>query len=582
MNFLNGLFRWLAILLGIALTVLAAYVIWRLIKAHWAPIIFFAFLIEGILYAVLAVGFWAGARSSDGQEFLLSLYQEITLKALTPLERLQQGAERLLFLLELLTGSWFYPAAIRRTWLKLSRRPLQVFDSPIQSGVRLSLEGVAAADAPTGLVLVLVAYGIAYVAPAEMHWTRAFLMLMGVNTMLRLVRYVVGSTPLPNQLRRSTLRPYLAFVIVAVTDLLSLTLVLNGILHWKGGEIASLPAIWDVLRRLCFAEALGLVKDVLNGREPPLTDVLLTGVGLLYSGTLLKTLRNFKKFRRKDADYAHLASLYCLIGHYTDALKALEKINAPSSEARLLRVAAYIGLSRLEKAWEECERVLRSETDSVDPARIFYTLANLSAMIPLKPEAYVEILKRAIKDGSDLAAYHALSIFVPILRVKPEALRPLFNDTAMAKRFPLSYGLLLFLAKEQAEVVRSWLDQVEPLDVAEKIVYRQLVLRTRLATMELRAKEYFDEWSSQNFDEISHWISNPLPEGFDAVERSLVFGPILVVEIFAVRLDSQYEHRWHSVLEQLREGIEANQFWGKRRSFLQHVEGVVRRRIAAS
>jgi hypothetical protein len=61
-----------------------------------------------------------------------------------------------------------------RDWA-LNLRTIVLCVVSFQSGVRISLEGLTAAAAPTGLVLVLVAYGIAYVAPAEMHWTLAFL-----------------------------------------------------------------------------------------------------------------------------------------------------------------------------------------------------------------------------------------------------------------------------------------------------------------------------------------------------------------------------------------------------------------------
>jgi hypothetical protein len=169
---------------------------------------------------------------------------------------------------------------------------------------------------------------------------------MGVNTMLRLVRYVVGLTPLPTQLRRSTLKPYLAFVMVAVTDLLSLALILNGILNWKRGEVASWLAIWNVISRLCFADSPGILKDALNGREPPLTDVLLTGVGVLYSGTLLKALRKFKEFQRTDSDYIQMAALWNLVGRYTDALKALEKIEEPSIGTYMQHARAIVGLGQ--------------------------------------------------------------------------------------------------------------------------------------------------------------------------------------------------------------------------------------------
>jgi hypothetical protein len=159
MNF-RKIFRWCFVALVCIILALAGYVIWRLIKAHWAPILFFAFVIIGIVEAVNAAVVAGRLRSQPSRDFLWIALTESG--ARTPLVRFQLKAQELIQLLEVMTGSWVCPF-IRSM---LSRRP----ESLIQYGAQLAVEGVtASAEAPTGLVLILVAYGIAYVAPAEMH-----------------------------------------------------------------------------------------------------------------------------------------------------------------------------------------------------------------------------------------------------------------------------------------------------------------------------------------------------------------------------------------------------------------------------
>jgi hypothetical protein len=548
---------------------LAAYVIWRPLKAHWAPMLFFAFLIVGILeeggYVVIRDRF----RSRPTRESLLVVSAETRTR--TPLVRFQLMTEKLLVLLEGLTGSWVFPM-IRSTF---SRRP----ESLIQYSAANIIEGMTAvAAAPTGLVLVLVAYGIAYVAPTEIHWTRAFLFVMGVNTMLRLVRYVVGCMPLPAQLRRSTLKPYLAFVVVAVTDLLSLALILNGILNWKRGEVASWLAIWNIIRRLCLTDSLGLVKDVLNGNEPRLADVLLTGMGMLYGGALLKALLKFKEFERSDPDYIQMAASWNLLGRYTNALKALEKIEEPSTDTYIEQAKAHIGSGQLEKAWEECKYISDVKFGRLRPGGTFMVLVGCAFGIPLKTETYVEIMRCGIENSPDLVVCDSLNLCLTTLGAKPQAFSPLFSDPAVAKRLPLCYGTLL-IAEGKAKEARSWLDHLEPLRAAEKIEHLNLDLWATFNDPTITAQrkiDYIDEWNGQHFDEISGYVLST-NEGFDGFELTIVSEPILYFQIFAALVNSNYEHKWHSVLKQLKEKIKADKFGSQSISLLEYREVCARR-----
>jgi hypothetical protein len=573
MNFPTILRRSLLTLVGIALTLVVAYAGWRVVKAYWAPLMLFTFVISGIAFTVFSAAAVNRARWSPSLDAIWLAAAET--RARTGLARLQLAAEYPLIFLEMLTGTWLY-LVIHSVWPMLSRRRSQRAESLIQAGTRVVLEGVQAGIAPTVFFLVLVAYGIAYVAPAEMYWIRAFLILMAINTMLRHVHYAVGFTSLPVQLRRTSVNPYIAFVIVAVTDLLSLTLTLNGILNWNAGEVASWTGIWNILRGL-FVDAWHIAKGVWNGRELPLRDMLPALAGVLYNGgTLLKTLLSLKDFRRDDSDYTQIAQSYCVIGRFTDALSALKKIKYPNSGTFYLSTAAHLGVSQFDSALEECKRFLSLQQKGDPTARqVLYTLVGVSANFPLAPDTYVELLRRCIKAGSDSLAMTAISALAP------EVVSPLFSDPSVAERFPLSYASVL-LAEKKSEEARSWLDQVKPGGASERIFRSFLVLFATLANPDTTTQQdvaNFEKWSREHFDEISHWVSNP-SEGSDRVDRFLVYGYILRVQIIATHAQSHSAQSWLFVLEKLKEVLATEAFGGSF-SLLARLEEVTRRQFRA-
>jgi hypothetical protein len=360
--------------------ILCLLVAWQLVKAYWAPLMLITFLIVGIAvtvlynYSIYRVT-WTLSRDS------LFVANSEGFQSKPTLGRIRLCAEGLLVSSQILTGLWINPLR-RWVWNQLSRRRSPWPRGLIGAAATSSLEDWVSDYASTGLVLVLVAYGIAYVAPAQMHWARAFLILMAIQTMARHVQYLIGFRSLPVQLRRSFGKPYISFVIVAVTDLLSLVLVLNAILNWNGNAVASWEGIWNVLTRLYFAKFWELVRGLLNGNVPSLADVLLTLAGLLYNTTLLKTLWKFKDFRRTDEDYAYRAKTYRNLGRYADALKELERIpsDARTHDTYSLRADAYVGMSELDSAWDDCERILSSKEIEPTEQRTLFILAEKSEL----------------------------------------------------------------------------------------------------------------------------------------------------------------------------------------------------------
>lgn len=534
-------------LVGIGLVLLAGYAAWRVTRRHWAALLFCLFMGLNVIVAAAALVARKNAQRAGGREGLLVFSTDLI--AQTRLARLRLAIERVLGILTVATGSWL--GGFSRT---LSMRRSGSNESAIQLGVRSNFEGIAADIPPMGLLLVGIAYLVEYLAPAQTHWVKVFLCVLAVQTILRQITYAVGLTSLPTQLRRTPRQPYLAFLVVAIADLFSFILILNAIINWGQGGVFSVAALRTVFTHFYFSDLASVVKGIWHGNEPPLRDILVTGTGVLYNSTLLTSLLQFGDFIRKDEDYLYLASGYCTVGRYTEALHALDKIKSPTARSYTLRASAYIGVSRLDKATEECKQVLSLRRVEATPEHLFNILLASALWLPLGPGAYVELIKRGIEVGSDVELANALNIFVQSGLAPPVALS-LFADPGVAQKMPLSYSILL-IADKQVSEAQSWLAGIQPTNLPAKILRSYLVLiaatQANPDTKAEQDKDYFDSWSSKSLTEISDAVSNQSLQGLELLS---IFAPILAIQLFAKRLHSHYEQPWLFLLEETKKRI---------------------------
>lgn len=574
MNFFKSILRLILILAAMALLVIAVYAIWRLARNHWAPLLLAAFLIVGLVIMAFTLAAYRRARRAGGQDAVWLLAGEV--QAHTRLARLRLRAERIFSALELLSGMWF-GSILQLSWRALFFRGAPTApEGIVQTTARSSLEGPAAFAAPSGLFLIAIAYGLAYVAPAQRHWVCLFIAVVAVGTTLRHLHYAVGLTSLPTLLRRIRGTPYSSFAIVVLADLLSLVLIWNALLNWRGGELFSRAGTWRVLTLLYFADAWSVVKGLWSGTEPPLAIVLLTGAGVLYNATLLKALLNFGDFRRTDEDYTSIARAYCAIGRYTDALRTLERVNAPNMDTYTVRVGAYVGVSQLEMAWQNCKLILSLKQIDPTTEKILFMIWGQAMFLPLVPKAYVELLEKFMEVGNDVSVVNALDSVLPA-RLTPEAAHPLFDGSDRSKRFPLSFSRLL-IGDQKLDEARRLLGELKPESVPEKIFRSYLVLYSETivnkATTKQQDLEYFEHWSREHLDQISKWISGPLDE-FNGLQRVLTFGPIFLVHTMAAALQSHYEQSWQFVLDQLKKSMAGDAFARETLVVLGQLERVV-------
>lgn len=541
--------RALLVIVGIGLALLAIYAGWRLIRSHWAALLFFAFIAAGIIFAAAGAIMLSRAQHGLGRDALL-----LTLPDLLPQSRLakvRQAAGKFLGVLIAAAGGWVGPL-----WRATFKRRGYGNESSVQFAMRSSFEGNVADFAPSALPLVLIAYLVAFLAPGQIFWVKAFLGVLGLQTIFRHLNYAVNLTSLPTILRRSPRQPYTSFLIVAVSDLASLILIFNSILNWSGGHLVVPPELLGVLKRLYFSDLWSVVKSVWNGKEPPLVDILITGAGVLYNSILLKTLLQVKDFQRTDEDYVSLASGYCGVGRYIEALATLEKIKQQTITTYSVRASAYIGVSQFDKATEECKRILALRGIDATPEHILNTLLSAALWLPLAPGAYLGLVRLSIETGSDVELANVLNMFVQNGMNVANALALFANGND--QKLPLSYCTLL-IANNQITEAQQWLNSVQINAVSGKIFHAYLVLTAAtLANPNSTAqqdKDFFDNWSQQLLPQVSTWVSSQTLRGLDLLS---IFAPILTIQLIARRFQSHYEQSWLFVLEQLKKTIAAD------------------------
>jgi len=176
-----------------------------------------------------------------------------------------------------------------------------------------------------------------------------------IHITLKHVAYIATSKSLPETLRQSQGSPYLRFITIAASDILSLSIIY--------GLLKNNPFSVDITYQKIFVTSKEILsiqdnfKIFLNQKVPFAQNALRLS-GILYYVIIAKTFFQIKSFKRTDEDYLNLGMNYLRIGKYQQGLNLLNRIRKKTDKAFRAEAFAYIGLGNLEKSIKNIKKYL--------------------------------------------------------------------------------------------------------------------------------------------------------------------------------------------------------------------------------
>ena len=550
---MRSLIRIILIILGILLVLLLAYLLWLALQAHWPVILFFGFLTVGILLATTGlVGGIKQLRSTTQGRFILAMTDVEGSKA-------RQIAVRALIFGAVASGGWLY-TQIREIFTLLFTHKTRSF---VQQAAHITSKGLYKKWAMIPLPLLILCLIITHSAPRAYFYGHLFSILILMNIISRLLLYAIASPSLPIRLRRELGSALTSFIIIAIFDLMGIIAAFYLILYvpTSEGSFVDLVTLQAIASSLFFVHILDIGRDLITARDPNLSHLIMSIVGVLYSFTILESAYRFHEFRRSDEDHISIGNTYNLLGRYTDALKTLDKVKSRTSPLLYCRATAHLGVNQYDRAWTDVQQALRQEGESESSERIFYLLYCLAVTNSLGLAARTMLIERGVVSAmADVIVAFGIFSLTELEGIDEEGLRKLgeriFSDPDTAGRYPLSRSTLSLAIGDRVEgkeILRNILPQTSAEHIYGSFLDVLLNVTDPITTVE-KDIEYFDEWSTQNVGKLIEWAASET----DPIFRSLVLGEFLTIYQLATKYESQYQQSWLFNLNEIKKMIVAD------------------------
>jgi hypothetical protein len=381
-------------LLLLGLLILVGYVAYVYLLPKWVPILFYTYLILGM--ADLSVGIIKVLQAINEP----GNWGQALLKLMTKMAQASDVASRFKRLRDAISSLASTVARVI-VWPVDSLYGLFMF--PSRTGEQLNVEEFSLkklGDMPEAsyslyaLVVVLAVLGLGFLRVDLKKYGAITLALMVASASLRHLSYTVGTVSLPARLRRIGANPYAMFLVVAGADFSILVLGLTALnLPGKLDTITE-PALIRTGHELLQSE--GALWGIFKGARPSLHQLIVAFVGILFSLALLKVLKEFGEFKRKDEDYTWLAQVANRLGNFSASLRHLRNVKSWNLEARSAEIVALLGVNEIEKAAQKTWSMLESDHKDVSEATVFATMTNACLLPHMPQSAYLAILKRAV------------------------------------------------------------------------------------------------------------------------------------------------------------------------------------------
>ena len=126
----------------------------------------------------------------------------------------------------------------------------------------------------------------------------------------------------------------MTFLGIALLDFASLSLASTVLLSGYPTTNTLVPALENAAKSIFVFDQ---IKGILSGLQLSARQIVVGIAGVFFNGALLRSLLEFRRFRRNDSDYHWLAGRHNVLGRFADALTYLEKVESPVFETHSTR-----------------------------------------------------------------------------------------------------------------------------------------------------------------------------------------------------------------------------------------------------
>lgn len=490
---------WIAFgIVAVGILALVGYGAYVYLLPRWIPIVFY--LYAAMALVVLALGIRSNLTQSSNPTTIDANLRMVTeaSRTMSWKTRLNYLRERIVSGVSLIGNTPIWPVPMAMGMINALRQPGRTMPSR-ELFARLS----------TSLIQnYMSAYSLAVVVGVvllEMHTGRTspyetiILYALLISTSIRHFAYSIATVSLPASLRRAVSMPYLAFIVIILTDFSILVLVLTVVGTPNVPGRLSFNTLHETSNALLAAqEPLKLVRGVALTFHQ-----LLTGfVGLFFYLALMKTLWDFREFKRQDEDFVSMAGIANEMGNFSAALQHLQKVRSWNGEGRMVKLVALLGVNRVDLAEREAELFLEDRQLRKTPNTVFEAIWGVCSLTPLSDEVKLEIIERAIK----FKVNDFYLILAALGMTENKELNARFHDllSSVAADYPLTLACLCLNAGNLEEC-NNLLSTVPLSSPNVEIPQRVLSMKAMLMNPETGTEEdtkNFREWAKQNLPRI--------------------------------------------------------------------------------
>ena len=535
--------------LVLALIGLVGYGIYTYLFPVWAAILYFGYLIFGLVFSVSgAVLIFRDLRSVKPvrDEIAQAVSGVVVARAQNWLTNFRNwvGAIAGLF-----SSAIVWPVDVFRGAygnLKSGYGDVRMFL------IRYSLHPVDQFHAIFAVVSVVVVYAFGIIVITGDGFGRVFIFTIAVSVFFRHIRYVVEIESLPVRLRRASGISYITFITIVTCDLVTLILASTLLItNLSPSDIQQEHLATAVAGLFRFRELIRLFSGV----QLSPAEFIITITGLVFYLALIRVLLRFKEFRKTDEDYIWLATQNDRLGRFRIAMSQLRNVKNRTSQAEIATVVALLGLNQIQQAEDRVALVLQQNDQPHDADNIFAGLIDACVFTPIPEHILIAIFQRGIEQQvSDVRLQDAISIFAGDSETIGNALTDIISETD--NHYPLS-RIALYIATGRFSEAQEVLNRTTPENSLEKIAHLVMFLRAELENPEITADEedrIFMRWAETKLPTIVAL----LPELSTAWEKAFAFVFLAYPRFVATAIASDREQEISYLCDNLQRDVKGD------------------------
>jgi hypothetical protein len=522
--------RTLAALIVVGLLIFVVHLVHVYLIPHWAAILFYVYLIFGLLLMASGQLFLSKSIAHSGgfRELFIQSFAKAgaAQSLLSTIRNLASG------IIVFLSGILIWPIGFG-AYLKPEIR--KVMGSGRIYVNTVALQSIEHHGAFFCLLSIALVYLGGYAGLKGHGYGIKFAFIITISVVLRDMVYSLQVGGLPAKLRRVSTSPYLVFVAIMLMDFLSLA---GGFALIKAGDAHSVTLQQVIVTSKELYQGKDLM-EILYGRHLSLIELTIGSAGLVFYGALLGIVLHLKEFQRRDEDFLWLASQYNALGNFNKAIKYSNQIKARTPEAEAVQLISLLGVNQLDKARQKAAQL---STEGTPPT---LTMLETAALSPVPLTVTISLFTLALSEKmGDVLLQDSVTILV---ETYPGITGKLAEIIAPHKtEYPLTYAELL-LDAGQAKAALQMLES--PMTGLAEML--RLVKQLRAFILENEEPPVFEQWAETNLPRVRTLIGALTAPW----EKLIAVGQLTVVLFIAERLGKERVEEISYLLDELKSQV---------------------------